>query len=65
MKDSDIHNVFVNNISNQKIKLLKSESSVKSQHFEDKKMTAEKYAEIAKAFVMTDILCDEIMNLEV
>ena len=64
MKDSDIHNVFVNNISNQKIKLLKSESSVKSQHFEDKKMTAEKYAEIAKAFVMTDILCDEIMNLE-
>ena len=41
MKDSDIHNVFVNNISNQKIKLLKSESSVKSQHFEDKKMTAE------------------------
>ena len=64
MRNSDIHNIFVNNISNQKIKLLKSESSVKSLFFEKKGMTAEKYSKIAMPFVMTDILCDEIMNLE-
>jgi len=64
MKDSDIHNVFINNISNQKIKLLKSESSIKAQYFEDKKMSSEKYAELARSFVMVDALCDEIMNLE-
>lgn len=64
MKDSDIHNVFVNHISNQKIKLLKNESAIKSKFFEKKRMTAEKYSELAKPFVTTDILCDEIMNLE-
>lgn len=63
-KDSDIHNVFISNISNQKIKLLKSESAVKAKYFENGKMTSEKYSELSRAFVMTDILCDEIMNLE-
>ena len=64
MKNSDIHNIFVNNISNQKVKLLKSESSVKSRFFESKGMTSEKYSKISRPFIMTDILCDEIMNLE-
>lgn len=63
-RDSDIHNVFVNNISNQKIKLLKSESSVKVKYFENSRMTTEKYAELSMPFMMTDMLCDEIMNLE-
>ena len=27
-------------------------------------MTSEKYSEISRPFIMTDILCDEIMNLE-
>ncbi len=64
MKDSDIHNVFINNISNQRVKLLKSESSVKSHYFDSKRMTSEKYSKIAMPFIMTDNLCDEIMNLE-
>ncbi len=64
MKDSDIHNVFINNISNQKIKILKSESSIKSKYFDSKKMTTEKYVNISRPFIMTDMLCDEIMNLE-
>ncbi len=64
MRDSDIHNVFIGQISNQKIKLLKSESHIKAKFFEDKKMTSEKYSLLAKPFIMTDILCDEIMNLE-
>ena len=64
MKDSDIHNVFINNISNQKVKLLKSESAIKTKYMEQSKMSSDKYIEAARAFVMTDILCDEIMNLE-
>ena len=27
-------------------------------------MTSEKYSKISRPFIMTDILCDEIMNLE-
>lgn len=64
MRNSDIHNIFVNNITNQKVKLLKSESSIKSQHFDDKRMTSEKYIKLSTPFIMSDILCDEIMNLE-
>lgn len=64
MRNSDIHNVFVNNITTQKIKILKSETSIKSMLFEDKKMTAEKFAEIARPYLITDIFCDEVMNLE-
>ena len=63
-RSSDIHNVFINHISLNKIKILKSESSIKNEFMTHKKMTPEKYAELSKPFLMTDILCDEIMNLE-
>lgn len=62
---SDIHNVFVSDISNQRVKLLRPESAIKSKMYEDgQSMTSEKYYKKTQAFVMTDLLCDEIMNLE-
>lgn len=63
-KNSDIHNVFVNNISNHKIKLLKTASSVKTEISERKNMTMEKEIEELAPFYKTDKLCDEIMNLQ-
>jgi len=63
-KNSDIHNVFINNISNQKIKLLKSESSIKTEVMSKKGMNTDKYIDEVKPFISTDLLCDEIMNLQ-
>ena len=63
-KSSDIHNNFTSNISNQKIKLLKSEAYVKSKLFKNKRIDTDKYVELSQPFIMTDLLCDEIMNLE-
>lgn len=64
MKASDIHNVFVSELSNQRVKILKAESSVKAQLFEEKSFSDDKYIKTARPFIMTDLLCDEIMNLE-
>jgi len=63
-KNSDIHNVFINNISNHKIKLLKTASSVKTEISEKRNMTMEKEVEELAPFYKTDKLCDEIMNLQ-
>lgn len=64
MKAGDIHNVFASEISNQRVKLLRPASSIKAQHFDEGDMTSERYAKIAKPFAMTDLLHDEVMNLE-
>lgn len=64
MKAGDIHNVFASEISNQRVKLLRPASSIKAQHFDEGDMTSEKYAKIAQPFAMTDLLHDEVMNLE-
>lgn len=62
---SDIHNVFVGQITNQQVKLLRPESAVRSQMLEEgKKLTSDEYLKRSQAFAMTDLLCDEIMNLE-
>ena len=63
-KSSDIHNNFTSNISNQRIKLLKSEAHIKSKLLKNKRMDTDKYVELSQPFIMTDLLCDEIMNLE-
>ncbi len=63
-KNSDIHNVFVNNISNHKIKILKTSSSVKTEISSKKGMTPEKEVQELMPFMNTDLLCEEIMNLQ-
>lgn len=62
---SDIHNVFMSDIANQRVKLLRPESAMKAKMFEtNSNLTSEKYVQQSYAFLMTDLLCDEIMNLE-
>lgn len=64
MKSSDIHNVFVSDVSNHRVKLLKSESAVKSDISKNKKISTEKLVKKLQPFLMSDIMCDEIMNLQ-
>lgn len=62
-KASDIHNVFVNVISNHKVKLLHTESQAKTSM--DKKIKdSEVKSKALMPYIMTDLLCEEIMNLE-
>lgn len=60
-KASDIHNIFVNMISNQKVKLLESESQARS-HIRRK--DSEQLHHDLMPYILSDLLCDEIMNLE-
>lgn len=59
-KASDIHNLFINSVANRRIKFLVSESQARSN---DEKI-GEKQTEELLPFIMTDLLFDEIMNLE-
>jgi hypothetical protein len=63
-KNSDIHNIFMQAISNHKIKLLKSEIVSRTELQKDKKISHEKLSKELQPFIMTDLLCEEIMNLE-
>jgi Terminase-like family. len=58
---SDIHNLFIQWISNNQVKFLESESQAKARL---KNKDPEKLAELLRPFVMTDFLQEEIMNLE-
>lgn len=60
---SDIHNLFVNSISNNKVKFLETESQAKAKQTENIR-DEEKLAEMLVPNIMTDLLVDEIMNLE-
>lgn len=62
-KASDIHNVFVNIVSTKKVKLLHSESQAKAA-VDSKIKDSEVKAKTLMPFIMTDLLCEEIMNLE-
>lgn len=62
-KASDIHNVFVNMISNNKVKLLVSESQAKTDNGKKNK-DSEAFSNLLLPFTMTDLMCEEIMNLE-
>lgn len=60
-KASDIHTVFMGTIINKGVKLLTSASQAKT---EIKTKDSQKEAEELLPYVMTDILVEEIMNLE-
>lgn len=60
-KSSDIHNLFMNLVSNHKVKLLISNSQAKN-NFNSK--DTERAVQEMLPFVMTDLLVEEIMNLE-
>jgi hypothetical protein len=70
---SDIHNVFVNMITNKKVKILQSESEAKSElslvsktrkKKKDTESNSEQLSKDLMPYVMCDLLCEEIMNLE-
>ena len=62
-KSSDIHNCFIQTITNHKIKLLKSETYARSEILKGKR-DSETLAKDLTSYVMTDFLCEEVMNLE-
>src|SRR5690606_19256679 len=61
MKASDIHNLFMSSIANKRVKLLESSSQAKTRI---KSKDSEKQSEELMPHVLTDILQEEIMNLE-
>lgn len=63
MRSSDIHNVFMNVIANHKLKILHSESHARAS-FEKSRKSAEQIASELRPYIMTDLLVEEIMNLE-
>jgi hypothetical protein len=66
-KSSDIHNNLMQTIANHKIKLLKSETFARSELIKEKKALEKDSELLAKEllpYVLTDRLCEEIMNLE-
>lgn len=63
-KASQIHNVFMNMISNHKVKMLVTESKAKAERKSKKNEDSEDVANELLPFIMTDLLQDEIMNLE-
>lgn len=63
-KSSDIHNLFINLINNQKVKLLVSESQIRAELPSKVLKDSEKAVNVLRPFTYTDLLVEEIMNLE-
>jgi hypothetical protein len=63
-KASDIHNVFMNTIANHRVKLLVSEPQARTNRKNKRNEDSEIIAHELLPFTMTDLLQDEIMNLE-
>lgn len=63
-KASDIHNLFINLINNQKVKFLVSESQIRAELPSKQLKDSERAIEILRPFTHTDLLVEEIMNLE-
>ena len=61
---SDIHEVFMRTIKNNEVKFLVSSSSAKDGILEKTKNDSEKFADMIYPYAMTDVMVDEIMNLE-
>lgn len=61
-RSSDIHNLFINLITNHRVKLLVSQSQAKNTF--NKVKDSEKIVQGLLPFTMTDLLVEEIMNLE-
>lgn len=64
MKASDIHSVFIQAISQQRIKMPYSESQAIAALPNSVKKDAELMVKEVQGFRMVDLLCEEIMNLE-
>lgn len=60
-KASDIHNVFINSISNRRIKFLVSESEARTSLTTK---NSEKLSDDLVPYVLTDLFVEEVMNLE-
>jgi hypothetical protein len=60
-KSSDIHNLFINSITNKKVKFLVSESQAKGN---STTKNSEKLSEELIPHILTDLFVDEVMNLE-
>lgn len=63
-KSSDIHNVFIGAINNHGVKLLVSETTAKAEGLIKNIAETERDIEARMPYVQTDLLVDEIMNLE-
>lgn len=61
-KASDIHNLFVNLIANHRVKMLISQTQARSKMNNVK--DSEKLSDSLIPYVMTDLLVEEVMNLE-
>jgi hypothetical protein len=61
-KASNIHNVFIGMISTHAVKILHSESQAKADIKET--VDPERASRMLLPFAMTDLMCEEIMNLE-
>lgn len=61
-KAANIHNTFINYISNHKVQMLYTEAQAKSEL--NKKKSTEVQAKQLLPYIMIDLLCEEIMNLE-
>jgi hypothetical protein len=58
---SDIHNLFMNWVANKQVKFIVSETNARTQY---KKKNGEELASILAPHIMTDLLQEEVMNLE-
>ncbi|MEK4025504.1 hypothetical protein [Sporosarcina sp. FSL W7-1283] len=61
-KASDIHNLFINLVSNHRVKLLISQSQARTKLGNVK--DSQKLSDSLLPYVMTDLLVEEVMNLE-
>lgn len=61
MKSSDIHNQFMQMVSNHKVKFLHSEAQARQAV---RKKEASQMVKDLMPYTMTDLMCEEILNLE-
>jgi hypothetical protein len=63
-RNSDMINHFMNIVSNHKLNILMPEAIGMKDINTKKKINSEEYVKLSLPFLYTDILCEEIMNLE-
>lgn len=61
---SDIHNVFMNMVSEKKVKFLVHSNSMKNELMKRAKNDSNKYTELVLPYALTDLMMSEITNLE-
>jgi hypothetical protein len=63
-KNSDIFDNFTAQMNNKKVKMLQHSAVAKLNLMENRGMKGEKLANAIRPYIMVDLLCDEISNLE-